>query len=174
VLIPSKWSHGRADTITQDLSCSTRQESLQILNMAPKAILISLLCILYENLEEMSPIDFTEKATTLMQKLLDVTKDVFCEVAFQTLSELSVIYFFPTYRRFSKKSVQLFYFFCLFLVVSEVGDTVQRQYAAFNNEKKKKQIMASFPKTLIPVFIGLILWLSLQSHKVVTLFGNLF
>lgn len=106
---------GRYDKlITQELSCSTRQESLQILNMAAKVILISLLCILYENLEEMSPIDFTEKATTLMQKLLDVTKDVFCEVAFQTLSELSVIYFFPTHRRFSKKSVQLFYFFVYF------------------------------------------------------------
>lgn len=93
---------------------STREESLQILNMAPKVILISLLCFLYENLEVMSPIDFTGKATTLMQKLLDVTKDVFCEVAFQTPSELSVIYFFPTHLRFSKKLVQLFYFFSYF------------------------------------------------------------
>lgn len=114
MLIPSKLCLGRTDTITQDLSYSTREESLQILNMAPKVILISLLCFLYENLEVMSPIDFTGKATTLMQKLLDVTKDVFCEVAFQTPSELSVIYFFPTHLRFSKKLVQLFYFFSYF------------------------------------------------------------
>lgn len=114
VLIPSKLCLGRTDTITQDLSYSTREESLQILNMAPKVILISLLCFLYENLEVMSPIDFTGKATFLMQKLLDVTKDVFCEVAFQTPSELSVIYFFPTHLRFSKKLVQLFYFFSYF------------------------------------------------------------
>jgi hypothetical protein len=117
----------------------------------------------------MSPIDFTEKATTMIQKLLDVTKDVFCK--------LSVIYFFPHSSQIQKKWVQLFcsflfYFkFIYFFVGGEVGELCKDSMQPITMKKKNYGI---FPQNINPSIYWVNLWLSLQSHKVVTLFGDLF